>query len=250
MVQPRLSAKMVIGVGSLSCALLSLAVIWSVVKMDYRNYQNEGTGAQISMAGTWDKLDELGELIGAIDSQRFFGGFDTLAQRVEYTRFFGLATDNVPTYIPYDDGGIWGAALYHIITPRLLFPDKAELTADIENTIRYTGLTFGGYGHETEIPLGYMAESYIDFGPIGMMLPIFLLGLLLGFEYRYFASQRRYFVFAYGLTPVVFQVATSYEITAIKILGGNLTVFIVAYLAWKFAVPVVQPWLVNYRRRN
>jgi hypothetical protein len=248
MVRPRISVKMVTSVTMVSCLLICLAVIWSVVKTDYRNYQNQGTGEQVSMVNTWDKLDKLGELIGGINFQRFLGGFDTLARRVEYTKFFGLVTDNVPAYIPYDDGGIWGAAVYHVITPRLLFPDKADLTADINNTKHYTGLSFGGAGNYTEIPLGYMAESYIDFGPIGMFVPIFLLGLLLGYEYRFFASRRFYLVFAYGMTPVVFQLATSYEETAIKILGGNLTTFIVSYLAWRFAVPIVQPWLANQRR--
>jgi hypothetical protein len=248
MIRPRLSAAMIASVATLFCALLSLAVIWSVVKEDYRKFQNGGTGEQISMADTWDKIEKLDQLIGNIDSQRFLSGFDTLAKRVEYTQFFGFVTDNVPAYIPYDDGGLWGEAVYHVITPRLFFPDKADLTADIDNTRHYTGLTFTGAGNYTEIPLGYMADSYIDFGPIGMFVPIFFLGLLLGYEYRYFASRRIYLVFAYGLTPVVFQLATSYEETAIKILGGNLTIFIVACLAWRFAVPVVQPWLANYRR--
>jgi hypothetical protein len=248
MVRPRISAMMVTTVTMVSFLLICLAVIWSVVKSDYRDYQNQGTGQQISMVDTWDKLDKLGELIGRINFDRFLGGFDTLARRVEYTEYFGLVTDNVPAYIPHDDGGIWGAAVYHVITPRLLFPDKADLTADIENTKRYTGLSFASAGNYTEIPLGYMAESYIDLGPIGMFVPIFLLGLLLGYEYRYFASRRYFLVFAYGMTPVVFQLATSYEETAIKILGGNLTTFIVAYLAWRYAVPIVQPWLVNNRR--
>jgi hypothetical protein len=249
MVRPRISARMIASVGTLSCLLLSLAAIWSVVKSDYRSFQNRGTGVQASMVDAWDKIDKLSELVGDIDTERFLGGFDTLAKRVEYTQFFGFVTQNVPTYIPYDDGGLWGAAIYHVITPRLFFPDKAELTADKDNTIRYTGLRFAGSGPNTEIPLGYMSESYIDFGPIGMFVPIFLLGLLFGYEYRYFASRRFYLVFAYGLTPVVFQVATSYEETVIKTLGGNLTVFIVAYLAYRFAVPYVQPWL-TYRPRS
>jgi hypothetical protein len=92
-----------------------------------------------------------------------------------------------------------------------------------------------------------MAESYIDFGPYGMYVPIFLLGLLLGCEYRFFASRRSHLAFAYGLTPVIFEVATSYERTAIKLLGSNLTVFIVACLAWRFAVPLLQHSLVARR---
>lgn len=244
MVRPRITARMAVSVTLLSSGLILLAVIWSIVKTDYRVYQNEGTGQQVSMVDTWDKLGKLWELIGQIDYSKFVGGFDTLAQRVEYTQYFGFVVTNVPSYLPFDEGGLWGGAVYHVITPRLFFPNKADLTGDIENTKRYTGLNFAGAGNSTEIPLGYMAESYIDFGPIGMFVPIFLLGLLFGFEYRYFASRRSHLVFAYGLTPVVFQLTTSYEETAIKILGGNLTVFFVAFLAWKYVVPLLQPWLL------
>jgi hypothetical protein len=244
-----MTARMVSSLASLFCVLLFLAVIWSSVKNDYRAYQNQGTGAQYSTFGALDKLEALGQLISQIDYQRLLLGFDTLAERVEYTKYFGFVTENVPGYLPYDDGEIWEGAIYHVITPRLLFPDKAELTADIFNTIRYTGLEFAGGVGDTEIPLGYMAESYIDFGPVLMFVPIFLLGLLLGYEYRFFATRRTKLVFAYGLTPVVFILSTSYEETAAKILGGNLTVFIVSYLAWRFAVPFIQPWLADYRRR-
>lgn len=248
MVQARMSMRMIISLAILFCVLFNLAVVWSAVKQDYRDYQSQGTGAQVSAVGKMAQLEKLAQLLSNMDSRRFLYGVDRLAERVEYTKYFGFVTGNVPTFLPYDDGGIWSAAIYHVITPRILFPDKADLTADIVNTIHYTGIQFSGGGRETEIPLGYMAESYIDFGPVGMFVPIFLLGLLLGFEYRYFATRRFHLVFAYGLTPVVFLVATSYEITAIKILGGNLTVFLVAFLAWKFASPYALPWLRNSRR--
>lgn len=248
MVQPRMSGRMIASLALLSCVLFFLAIIWSAVKEDYRLYQNQGTGQQMSTVGKFDELEELFQLVDAVDSRKFLEGVDKLAERVEYTQFFGFATVNVPASVPYDDGGIWVGALYHVITPRLLFPNKADLTPDLVNTIHYTGLSFAGAGNATEIPLGYMAESYIDFGPIGMFAPIFLFGLLLGFEYRFFATRRYNLVFSYGLTPVVFLVATAYETTAIKILGGNLTVFIVAVLAWKFALPVVQPLLRTNRR--
>ncbi|HEX4410984.1 MAG TPA: hypothetical protein VH206_19615 [Xanthobacteraceae bacterium] len=250
MVQSRINLKMFFSLCVLLCGLLYLAIIWSAVKMDYRAYQNGGTGAQVSYVGTWDKLDYLTTLVEKIDEKRFWNGFDLLTQRIEYTRFFGYVTENVPTFIPYDDGGIWGGALYHVITPRLLFPDKASLTADIDNTKRYTGLTFAGGGSDTEIPLGYMAESYIDFGPIGMFVPIGLLGLLIGLEYRYFATRRSYLVFSYGLLPVVFGTVITYEETAIKILGGNLIVCIVSYLALRFVVPAIQPWLIGNRPKR
>lgn len=248
MVQVRMSLRMISSLVLLTCVLTFLAVVWSAVKEDYRNFQNQGTGSQVSVVGKVDELEKLGQLVGNLDFNGFLGGFDKLAERVEYTKYFGIVTGNVPSFLPYDDGGIWRAALYHVITPRILFPDKAELAADIFNTIHYTGIQFTGGGHETEIPLGYMAESYIDFGPVVMFVPILLLGLLLGFEYRYFATRRSYLAFAYALTPVVFMDVTSYETTSIKILGGNLTVFLVAFLAWKFVIPFITPLLRSYRR--
>jgi len=248
MVQPRIRVRMIAWITLLSCAVLCLAVIWSAVKEDYRTYQNQGTGAQISRVGTPNKLETLSQLVANINTEQFLDGFNKLVERVEYIQYFGLVTENVPSFLPYDDGSIWGAAIYHVVTPRLLFPDKAELTPDRENTVRYTGLSFAGGGEQTEIPLGYMAESYIDFGPIGMFLPIFLLGLLLGYEYRYFITRRRFVVFASGLAPVVFITAASFETTAIKILGGNLTTFIVCYLAFRFVIPILQPWMINSGR--
>jgi hypothetical protein len=248
MVQVRMSLRMISSLVLLTCVLVFFAVIWSAVKDEYRSFQNQGTGSQISMVGKVDELVKLGQLVSNIDSNGFLIGFDKLAQRVEYTKYFGIVTGNVPSFLPYDDGDIWRAAFYHVITPRILFPDKAELTADIVNTIHYTGIQFTGGGNETEIPLGYMAESYIDFGPVGMFVPILLLGLLLGLEYRFFATRSSNLVFAYALTPVVFMDATSYEITAIKILGGNLTVFLVGFLAWKFVIPFIPSWLRNSRR--
>jgi hypothetical protein len=249
MVQRRINLKMSVSLAALFCGLLYMGIIWSAIKSEYRTYQTQGAATQTSTVGAYDKLEHLVLLVEAIDEKRFWVGFERLTERVEYTRFFGYVTENVPTFLPYDDGAIWGGAVYHVITPRLLFPDKADLTADIENTMRYTGLSFAGGGGDTEIPLGYMAESYIDFGPVGMFVPIFLLGLLVGFEYRYFATRRSSLVFAYGLLPVVFATVITYEETAAKILGGNLTVFIVSFLACKFAVPIIQPWLRATRRR-
>jgi hypothetical protein len=249
MIQRRINLRMSMGIAVMVGTLVYMAIIWSAIKTDYRSYQNQGTGAQVSMVGTFDKLEHLFQLAGNVDNKRFSQGFDLLTQRIEYTRFFGYVTENVPAFLPYDDGAIWGGAVYHILTPRLLFPDKADLVGDIQNTMHYTGLTFAGGGQDTEIPLGYMAESYIDFGPVGMFVPIFLFGLLIGFEYRYFATRRYSLVFAYGFLPVVFGTVIAYEETAIKILGGNLIVVIVSLLAYKFAVPVVQPWLTGNRRR-
>jgi hypothetical protein len=49
--------------------------------------------------------------------------------------------------------------------------------------------------------LGFMAESYIDFGPILMFVPIFLIGYLLGFIYKVIIMKS--INYAWGYTMVL-----------------------------------------------
>ena len=54
----------------------------------------------------------------------------------------------------------------------------------------YTGSRVAGTEEGTSIGIGYMAESYIDFGPIYMFVPILLLGVFYGLIYRYFIARK------------------------------------------------------------
>ncbi len=75
--------------------------------------------------------------------------------------------------------------------PRFLFPDKPVLD-DSERTRTYTGMNVAGMEQGTSIGIGYIGESYVDFGPVKMFAPIFLLGLLYGLIYRFFVTKTRY----------------------------------------------------------
>jgi hypothetical protein len=126
----------------------------------------------------------------------------------------------------------------HILTPRLLFPDKATLTPDVLNTQHYSGLLLTWKTNQnTEIPMGYMAESYIDFGPVGMFAAIFLLGALYGLQYRYIITRTRHLIFAFGAAPVVMMPASHYEYTIVKILGSSIATFLVFLIAYRFLAP-------------
>jgi hypothetical protein len=56
------------------------------------------------------------------------------------------------------------SALKHLVTPRVLFPDKGILASDSEFVRKYTGIPVAGADQNTSIAFGYAAESYIDFG--------------------------------------------------------------------------------------
>ena len=226
--------------------VLVLSAAWSVVKMDYRNFLNARTGQQIVTVGSTEQLDRISDLMLNQGLTHLSKGFDMLASRIEYTYFFGRVVNRVPKVLPYDDGALWGDAILRIFTPRLLFPDKSPILLEVLTTQHYAGLNLSwDTNSNTEIPMGYMAESYIDFGPVGMLVPIFLLGLLFGAQYRYLITPPRYLLFAYGAAPVILMPMTQYGWSAAKILGGNITSFAAFYVTMLLVVPRIHRWILG-----
>src|SRR5204863_3861183 len=118
-----------------------------------------------------------------------------------YVKFFALTIENVPANIPYENGTLWLGTVNHVLMPRFLFPNKPAIH-DSERTRYYTGIKVAGPEEGTSIGIGYMAESYVDFGPVGMFVPILFLGMLYGLIYRFFVHR-------YPVKVVGFAMATS-----------------------------------------
>jgi len=90
-----------------------------------------------------------------------------------------------------------------------------------------------------------MAESYIDFGPMGMLVPIFLLGVLYGLQYRYVITRTRHLMFAFGALPVVLKTASEYGLTVVKVLGSSITTFGVFLVAFFLIAPYLYRIIQN-----
>ena len=88
-----------------------------------------------------------------------------------------------------------------------------------------------------------MGESYVDFGSIGMFIPIFLLGLIFGKMYAFFISRPRYILLAYGSLVAISRPMTEYGTSVIKVLGGSLMSFIIVALFFSFIAPLIHKWL-------
>jgi hypothetical protein len=104
--------------------------------------------------------------------------------------------------------------------PRIIFKNK-EILDDSKRAVRYTGLRLAGADEGTSIGIGYMAESYVDFGAAWMMLPIGGLGLAMGLVYR--LQSRRYSHSIYGIalgTSILFSVVKAFENSNVKIVGA------------------------------
>ena len=243
------AARSRIGVGTTVKGLVAVFVLiiigtaWTVVKPEYRETISGGSGQQGAVVDQGEQVAILVNLLSEIDGEALAEGLDPFAGRIAYVDFFGYVLNYVPTIVPHEDGALWGAALKHVATPRVLFPSKPAIISDSEVTNRYTGLGVAGEGEGTSFSIGYMAESYVDFGAFWMFVPILLVGVWRGLMYRFFLSHGQSRIAGYAFTVALFINLYQLEKATGKLLGGLLMRFIVLAILFHFAVPVILRWL-------
>jgi hypothetical protein len=220
---------------SIATAVILLSVIWSAIKAEYRQFLNRGTDTQQVLVSIDERLDNLADTAGSFSSEQFSNGFEELLQRISYVKLFASCIANVPDKMPHEQGQLWLDAMKHVLMPRILFPNKPALD-DSEETTKYTGLAVAGTEQGTSIGIGYMAESYIDFGRYGMFVPVFFLGIGYGLIYRCFMSRETPSLadYAFGVA-VLLPAMQDFALSTVKIVGGDLMLFGAALLAAKVA---------------
>lgn len=225
--------------------LFIIGVVWSSVKMDYRSFVADETSGPEDTVPIERKFTKLADLVEGVTWDNFTDGIDALVMRVSYVNFFAIAIENVPNRIPYENGELWKESVIHILTPRVFFPNKPTLD-DSERTRTYTGIQVAGIESGTSIGIGYVGESYIDFGPFFMFVPIFLLGVLYGLINRFFITRTKYKLLGASLAVscLIFN-AYAIETSNIKLLGGLVGVTAVAIVFYKVLGPSL---MVNLRR--
>ena len=218
---------------------LLLTMYWQAVKSDYRVFLNQGTGSQVVLVSVSERIQFLAEKTPTLTFSDLSAGLDQGLDRIGYLAYFGKVIGQVPAYTPFQSGRLWGEAVTHVLTPRLFFPSKASIS-DSERTNYFSGERVSGEETGSSISLGYAAESYIDFGPVGMFVPIFTLGALWGVAYRWLArcSDNKLLGLA-AATTVILTGAILFEASNIKILGGALTnILVLSVLLYFWSKPL------------
>ena len=238
----RLSKGAIVVLILLGSTLLGLGIVWTAVKQDFRNYVSGGTDKQIVAVDLSTRLSRLADLVEQLDEQRLQQAADLFARRLSYVEFFGVALDVVPGAAPYAGGAIWMDAVTRPFMPRLFFPEKSSID-DTQRTNLYTRGIAGTYTN-TSISLGYIAESYIDFGMGGMMAPIMFFGLLCGRTYRVLQnSHQTSGILGMSLATVVLLPVCFLESSITKTFGAFALSAIVAWAFVSFVAPRWFQWL-------
>jgi hypothetical protein len=217
----------------LAVVTLLLVTYWQAVKVDYRNYLNGGTGQQVVVVSFDKRVQYLLGSVTRVTPHSMVEGVEEGVRRLGYTTYFGYCIRNVPRSVPHQNGKLWIGAVKHVFMPRVFFPNKEELN-ESARTNRYTGLRVAGQRQGTAISIGYIGESYVDFGRWLMFLPIFLLGYFYGWIYKYFMLKDPDHLIGMGIaTAILLFSAILIETSNIKLVGGVTTSFLAfSVLLW------------------
>jgi hypothetical protein len=220
--------------------LLVLALFWTSVKFEYRDYVSGAAETQQIRVPLEQRMGYLGDRALNIGDTKWGETSYLLLMRFAYVDIFGQV-------IGVDRGTRepiamrqWKEALAHVFQPRFLFPGKAVLS-DSDVFIRLARsdpmeqVRLG-----TSISVGYMAENYVDLGFPGMLAGIFGYGLLLAMVVRYFMTRALPWMLREGIVMgLVYNVASvGMEMSLPKLLGATVMFFLVWSLIAKFAMPV------------
>jgi hypothetical protein len=224
-----------LGLAGLVFALTAtVAIFWTAVKPEYRKWVSEG-GGQIVVKPLDERIAYIADAALAFDGAQFEKGFAALASRQSYIDFIAAVIQRVPEIIPHQDGRQLGDALYHVITPRALFPDKPPTPNDSDVTAYYTGLTTNN-DRNASISIGYVGELYIDFGYAGALAAIALMGFAIGRAARAIAWRRGNGpIIAYGMLLAIALPLATFETALIKIVGSVATAILGAWAMATFA---------------
>lgn len=235
----RLGPRILVPSALLVVLMIGLGLVWTAVKGDYRSFVNAGSGQQVVLVELDERVDELVRLVGTLDERAIRLAADDYVARLMYHQFFGTAAANVPQSIPYADGAIWGEAVTRSFTPRFLFPDKRAVN-DSDLTNQYTGLNVATVEQGTSISLGYMAEAYIDFGPLLMFGPIAALGVGLGCFYRWLLQRPGPLaVLGAALAPFALLPALFAETSSLKMIPSLILTLITCMVVTKILAPLI-----------
>ena len=174
----------VITIGIAMAGTMGLA--WMGIRSVYRSEYVEMDKFATSRSARVERVRDLSSSFFSGGASDIWAATDALVDRMWTVYYPALAIARVPKILPHTDGALFMAALTHVVTPRIFFPDKGELMSDSDMVRKYSGVAVAGRETNTSIAFGYAAESYIDFGVPLMFAPVLAFGVFVGFCYATF----------------------------------------------------------------
>lgn len=239
----KLTFKSMAAYGSVLFITLYLLFSWQFIKGEYRAFLNQGERAQVLSVSQGEALEKLQELVAEEkkDAQKdkvLYASVD----RLSYIEFYSESRLKVPFFVPYENGKLWANNIAHILLPRFFFPDKEAIDdSKMVNKYCFRKVLTGKSG--VSISLGFIAESYIDFGPVFMYIIIFLVGCFMGFIYSVVLRQSLNLFWGYTMVLPLFAKINCNGTPGTKLLGWMITYYLAFFVFRKFLMEPIDNYL-------
>jgi hypothetical protein len=184
--------------------MAGLSFMWMGVRNSYRRSIDNMDPMLTTRTARVGRVNTLATEFFSHDVSQLTDTADELIDRMWAIYYPARAVARVPSVVSHTDGAIMSAAITHVLTPRIFFPDKAPLPSDSEMVRKYSGIHVAGDEEGTSIAFGYAAKSYVDFGLPGMFVPMLIFGMAMGAMYAWFLRTIWHRELAVAVVMVVF----------------------------------------------
>lgn len=224
-------------------AFVLVASFWQSIKGDYRAFMSGGEAAQVVTVSFEQRLDYLGRAIQGVSFQSLLYGIDDVLDRLGYVTYFGNCLRTVPSSVPHAEGRLWKEAVAHVLMPRILFPNK-QVFNDSDRTSEFSDVRVADASQGTSIGIGYIGESYVDFGVPLMFVPILLFGGLVGWCYGKIVQLAPVRILGIALaTTMILRSTVDVASSNAKMLGAIVSTFLIYYVLLKVAGDRLWTWI-------
>ncbi|MDP1737480.1 MAG: hypothetical protein Q8L23_08565 [Caulobacter sp.] len=227
--------------------LLYMGMVWNGgIKQEWRDRIWNGIISESPIERMGKFFEVASDVTSHLDLER---ASDTLVSRLTSGEiFFSLVTERVPATLPHENGTLLWKAISNAITPRFLFPEKVNLGGDSWLVRKYAGAAVAGDESKASIGLGYMAEFYIDFGVLGVLLLSMVWGMVggggVGLLARVAPSRE---VFLALILALLTQFFMAFDGSFIKLFAGFLQRTAISYGVFLVVGGPMHRWLAGVR---
>ncbi len=174
--------------GKLPIAVLAIAAVLLIPALGTKQEYRKEITRQTELS-TLDKMGLFGDLIGGVftgaNNKGFSEANEVAENRVDHLSSFAYVIACTPSVVPYWEGATYEDFFWSFV-PRILVPSKPKKTLGQDYGHRYMFLDKRDY--QTSINLEQTVEMFANFGVWGVLVGMFVMGLLYRMLYEILAS--------------------------------------------------------------
>ncbi|MDA2918664.1 hypothetical protein MYX76_04090 [Desulfobacterota bacterium AH_259_B03_O07] len=137
------------------------------------------TGKENPLVRFSDNVRIFAKFLTSSDPMEIVEGLESVANRIDYLHRFAYVIERTPEVIPYWRGETYRNLLWKFI-PRLIYPNKPTENVHLTYARRYELVR----PNTATVPMPLLIELYANFGPLSVVIGMFLLGLVFQILYH------------------------------------------------------------------